>query len=58
MEQVVAQPFRRPVTGILPPEDLQGWRSWLPPEPPGPTLAIKRLSKRVELTLKGLVSHA
>ena len=56
MEQVVAQPFRRPVTGILPPEDLQGWRSWLPPEPPGPTLAIKRLRKRVELTLKGLVS--
>jgi glycosyltransferase involved in cell wall biosynthesis len=58
MEQIVAQPFSRPVTGILPPEDLGGWRSWLPPEPPGPTLAIKRMRKRLELRLKELVSGA
>jgi glycosyltransferase involved in cell wall biosynthesis len=57
MEQIVSQPFSRPVTGILPPEDIRGWRSWLPPELPSPTVAVQSLRKRVELILKGLGSY-
>ena len=57
MEQIVSQPFSRPVTGILPPEDIRGWRSWLPPELPSPTVAVQSLRKRVELILTGLRSY-
>ena len=30
MEKAALQPFSRPMTGMLPPEYLRGWRSWLP----------------------------
>ena len=57
MERIVAKPFCRPVTGILPPEHIRGLRSWLPPELPSPTMAIHSLRTRVAQTLKRLASH-
>ena len=55
MEQVVSKPFLRPVTGIHAPDDIRGWRSWLPPELPDPSHAIYHLKKRVQLALKRMV---
>jgi glycosyltransferase involved in cell wall biosynthesis len=57
MERIVAEPFCRPVTGILPPEDIRGLRSWLPPELPNPTIAIHSLRKRVAQLFKSQTTH-
>ena len=55
MGQVVSKPFFRPVTGVLRPDHIPEWRSWLPPALPGPSHAIYDLKKRVKQTLKRMV---
>ena len=56
MEKVVSQPFSRPKMGMLPPDKLRGWHSWLPREWPDLMLEIETLRKRVRLgdRVKGL----
>ena len=49
MEKVVSQPFSRPKMGMLPPDKLRGWHSWLPREWPDLMLEIETLRKRVRL---------
>jgi glycosyltransferase involved in cell wall biosynthesis len=43
LEEVAAQPFSRPMTGLLLPDNLRGLRSWLPPVLPEPLRALLAL---------------
>jgi glycosyltransferase involved in cell wall biosynthesis len=54
MERIVSEPFCRPVTGMLPAENVRGLRSWLPPDLPHPKHVIHHLSKRIALSFKRL----
>lgn len=52
MEQMVSKPFSRPVTGILPPDDMRGLRSWLSPVLPRPSHVLHSLKRRAALVFK------
>ncbi len=57
MEHVASQPFSRPMTRMLPPHDLRGLRSWLPPELPNSVQSILWLKRRLQRTVRGLIKR-
>jgi glycosyltransferase involved in cell wall biosynthesis len=57
MEKIASEPFSRPITGMLPPDELRGLRSWLPPELPGFVRSLVQLRRRLQRRVQGLAER-
>jgi glycosyltransferase involved in cell wall biosynthesis len=57
MEKVASEPFSRPIVRILPPDQLRGLRSWLPPQLPRPLQAMGHARNALRQMVPELLSR-